>query len=158
MLQIYRRTLMLKYDFNKVTKQLNWNCISTWVFSCKFAAYFQYNFSKEQLWRTSSSSKPSLQADWHCVKHVHIRSFSGPYFPAFGLNKERYSVSLRIHSKCGKILTKKTPNADTFYAMWLSLTFSCKRQHSLMMRWLSVKLKWGRKSECKEVIYKEGDL
>ena len=26
-------------------------------------------------------------------------SFSGPYFPAFGLNTKRYSVSLRIHSK-----------------------------------------------------------
>ena len=26
----------------------------------------------------------------HCVKGVHIRSFSGPYFPAFGLNTERY--------------------------------------------------------------------
>ena len=64
----------------------------------------------------------------------------------------------RIHSKCGKILTKKTPNTDTFYAMWLSLTFFCKRQHSLVMWWLSVKLKWGGKSECKEVIYKEGDL
>ena len=27
----------------------------------------------------------------HCVKSVQIRSFSGPYFPAFGLNTERYS-------------------------------------------------------------------
>ena len=32
----------------------------------------------------------------HCVKSVRIRSFSGPYFPAFGLNTERYSVSLCI--------------------------------------------------------------
>ena len=31
----------------------------------------------------------------HCVKSVQIRSFSGPYFPAFGLNTE----------KCGKIRT-----------------------------------------------------
>ena len=30
--------------------------------------------------------------------------FAGPYFPAFGLNTERYAVSLRIQSKCGKIL------------------------------------------------------
>ena len=28
---------------------------------------------------------------------------SGPYFPVFGLNSERYEVSLRIQSKCGKI-------------------------------------------------------
>ena len=26
--------------------------------------------------------------------------FSGPYFPTFGLNTERYSVYLRIQSKC----------------------------------------------------------
>ena len=32
---------------------------------------------------------------WHCVKSVCIRGFSGPYFPAFGLNMERYEGSLR---------------------------------------------------------------
>ena len=31
----------------------------------------------------------------HCVKSVRILSYSGPHFPAFGLNTERYSV-LRI--------------------------------------------------------------
>ena len=34
--------------------------------------------------------------------------FSGPYFLAFGLNTERYFVSLCIQSECGKIRTKKT--------------------------------------------------
>ena len=29
----------------------------------------------------------------HCVKNVHIGSFSGPYFPTFGLNTEIYSIS-----------------------------------------------------------------
>ena len=29
-------------------------------------------------------------SDNHCVKSVHIWSFSGPYFPAFGLNTDRY--------------------------------------------------------------------
>ena len=33
--------------------------------------------------------------------------FSSPYFPGFGLNKERYPVSLRIQSKCRKIQTRK---------------------------------------------------
>ena len=28
----------------------------------------------------------------HCIKSVRIRSYSGPYFPAFGLNTERYGV------------------------------------------------------------------
>ena len=53
----------------------------------------------------------------HCVKSVRIRSYSGPYFPAFGLNTERYSASLRIQSECGKIWTRITPNTDTFYAV-----------------------------------------
>ena len=53
----------------------------------------------------------------HCVKRVRIRSYSGPCFPAFGLNTERYSVSLHIHSECGKIRTRITSNTDTFYAV-----------------------------------------
>ena len=48
------------------------------------------------------------------------------YFPAFGLNTERYSVSLRIlifthwdcifliQSECGKIKNKKAPNTDIY--------------------------------------------
>ena len=37
---------MSKCDFNKVAKQLQlyWNRTSVWVFSCKFAAYFQNTF------------------------------------------------------------------------------------------------------------------
>ena len=33
--------------------------------------------------------------------------FSGPYFPAFGLNLGRYGVFLRIQSEYGKIRTRK---------------------------------------------------
>ena len=50
------------------------------------------------------------------MKCVRIRSYSGPYFPVFGLNTERYSGSLRILSECGKIHTRTIPNTDTFYA------------------------------------------
>ena len=32
---------------------------------------------------------------YHCVKSGHIRSFSGPYFIAFRLNKERYGVAVK---------------------------------------------------------------
>ena len=49
----------------------------------------------------------------HCVKSVRILSYSGPYFPAFGLNTEKYSVSLHIQSECGKVLRRVTPNTDT---------------------------------------------
>ena len=52
--QIYRRTPMPKCDFNKVALQLYWNRTSAWVFSCKFAAYFQNTFSSERLWTTAS--------------------------------------------------------------------------------------------------------
>ena len=31
---------------------------------------------------------------WHCVKIFHIWSYSGQYFPAFGLNVDRYEVTL----------------------------------------------------------------
>ena len=43
--------------------------------------------------------------------------FSGSYFPAFGLNAERYGVSLRIQSKCGKYGPEKTAHLDTFHAV-----------------------------------------
>ena len=40
-----------------------------------------------------------------CVKSVHIRKFFSPYFPAFGLNTERYRVSICGQFECGKIRT-----------------------------------------------------
>ena len=60
----------------------------------------------------------------NCVKSVRIRSFSGPHFPAFGLNTERYGVygvSLRIQSKFGKMRTRKTPKTGTFHEVLFSL-------------------------------------
>ena len=57
--------------------------------------------------------------DFHCVKSVHIRRFSGPYFPAFGLNVNRYRLSLRIQSEYGKIKTRKTPNTETFHKLFV---------------------------------------
>ena len=55
----------------------------------------------------------------HCVKSVCIRSFSEPYFPAFGLSTEYFS--LPIQSECGKIRTRETPNANIFHAVILLL-------------------------------------
>ena len=40
---------MLKYDFNKVAKQLYWNHTSTKVFSCKFAVFLDHPFLKTPL-------------------------------------------------------------------------------------------------------------
>ena len=39
--------------------------------------------------------------------YVQIRSFSGLYFPVFGLNTEIYSVNLCIQSEYEKIRTRK---------------------------------------------------
>ena len=44
------------------------------------------------------------------------QGFQG-FFPTFGLNTERYGVSLCIQSECGKIWTRKTPHLDTFRAI-----------------------------------------
>ena len=46
-----RSVISIDYVF---AKQLYWNHTSTWVLSCKFAAYFQNTFSKEHL-RTAAS-------------------------------------------------------------------------------------------------------
>ena len=35
----------------------------------------------------------------------------------------KYSISLRIHSECGKIRTRKTPNTDTFYPVLPSASY-----------------------------------
>ena len=48
---------------------------------------------------------------------LRIRSYSGPHFPAFGLNTEGFFVSLRIQSECGKMRARITPNTDTFHAV-----------------------------------------
>ena len=52
------------------------------------------------------------------MKSVHIGSYSGPDFPVFGLNTERYGVSLRIQSKCGKLGTRITLNTDIIQILY----------------------------------------
>ena len=61
----------------------------------------------------------------HCDKSFYIRSFSVPYFPVLGLNMERYCVSLRIQSKCGKMRTRKTTNTETFLRSHSLLAMEC---------------------------------
>ena len=57
----------------------------------------------------------------HCVNSVCIRSCSGPYFSAFGLNTERYSVSLSIQSECEKMRTRIIPNTDILHGVFYFL-------------------------------------
>ena len=54
--------------------------------------------------KCNSGLKCFNSQDLHCVKNVCIRSFSGLYFLAFGLNTERYSVFSRIWTEYGEKL------------------------------------------------------
>ena len=53
----------------------------------------------------------------HCVKIVHIWSFSGAYFPTFGLYTKIYRVNLCIQSECGKTRTRKTLSTNKIHVM-----------------------------------------
>ena len=56
-------------------------------------------------------SRHHLQLNKHGVKSVRIRSYSGPYFPAFGTDTKRYG-----EIQIGEIRTRITSNTDNFYA------------------------------------------
>ena len=62
-------------------------------FSCEtiFVLVFIFFF----LFRILNYNELPLDNLFHCVRGVRIRSYSGPYFPAFGLNTERYGVRMR---------------------------------------------------------------
>ena len=75
--QIYRRTPMPKYDFNKVALQLYWNHTSVWVFSCKCAAYFLNTFYQEHLWKAASgyTLSSSMYSKHLSSDHILIVNF-----------------------------------------------------------------------------------
>ena len=57
-------------------------------------SYFEKKISKQWKEKNVKSmedlhGKTRQVQGLHCVKSAHIRSFSGPHFPAFGLNTER---------------------------------------------------------------------
>ena len=129
--------------------------IITCLLSCEFIflnkVLFRYTlyFSSNQLNKSFTLAKRSKQQrrsnivskiyDWA----FFAQSYSGPYFPAFGLNRERYFASLGIQSECGKIwiCTWITPNMDTFYAMLIPEAYTDPLKHLKMKilglsRWL----------------------
>ena len=69
----------------------------------------------------------------HSVKIVLIRSYSGPNFLSFGLNTERYGVSRRIQSQCGKMWTRITPNTGIFH------TVEFTNKNTVLMLWMHEK-------------------
>ena len=54
-----------------------------------------------------------LWLDRHCVKSFYIRNFSGPYFPAFGLNTPYLSVLIRMQEN----MDQKNSECGHFYAV-----------------------------------------
>ena len=67
-----------------------------------------------------------LRITWriiNCMKSVRVWSFSGPYFPTFGMNRKKYGVSLSIQSKCGKIRIRKQ---DTFHTVINTLIYAAR--------------------------------
>ena len=94
----------------------NSNCINK-TFELSVDHSSGQHFSNDKLIRwNDATDRSSLR------ESVRIRSFSGPYFPAFGLTTERYSVSLQIKSQCGKIQARKSPNKDSFHAVHILST------------------------------------
>ena len=73
-----------------------------------------------------------------CIKSVQIRSFSGPYFPAFGLNTERYKILRRpfLQKTSGRLhLFKNTLNGKvpfTKESMKVKLRV-CKKNEILLI-------------------------
>ena len=57
----------------------------------------------------------------HCVKSVPFRSYSGPYFPAFGLNTKRYSARILLSYQSKKknhyVMTRES-NIGSFLYEW----------------------------------------
>ena len=112
---------VLCYVTGKIVRQIEGMCgpssvpANPWVHVKKTSEVVTLAKSKNKLqlhnWKTGRC---------HSVKSVCIRSFTGPYFPVFGLNTERCSVSVRIQSESRKIRTRKTPNMDTFHAVFTS--------------------------------------
>ena len=75
--------------------------------------------------------------NFHCLKSVRILSISSPYFPAFGLNTERYSVSLRD----SLYLSIFSPNAGKYEPEKL-------RIRTLFTQCLSFRISLDTNSEC----------
>ena len=62
-----------------------------------------------------------LHCPLHWVKSIRIRSYSGPHFPAFELNRERYSVSFCIQMR------KNAEQNNSEYGLFYAVLFSVAR-------------------------------
>ena len=71
--------------------------------------------------RKSFIENEGLSKDGHCIKRVRIRSYSGPHFSRirteYGETLRISPYSVRMRENAGKMRTRITPNADSFYAV-----------------------------------------
>ena len=99
MQQIYRRTPMPKFDY--------WNHTSAWVFSCKFAAYFQNTFFLEHLW-TAASGYINCNNTWEYLGETKLICWStGLTYPILSKNKK---IILQNFGQLTFFLKKKKQN------------------------------------------------
>ena len=80
----------------------------------------------------------------HYVKSNPIQSFSGPYFPAFGQNTDRYSVRMRkntdqkhcrirtLSTQCFGLMNLKFPQKDISYFCYLLIYMQKFKKKSLI--------------------------
>ena len=97
-------------DFQPLSIFTKWSIIYTWLSSVLNTTLIHYKLYK-----------PSTA--WKVSKYGVI---SGPYFHAFGLNMERYFVSLHIQSQCRKIGTRNY----SVFGQFPCSEFSARAQNS----------------------------
>ena len=93
-----------------------------------------HTYIRSNLYPEISSISSTVSADDYCVKSVRIWSFSGPYFSAFGLNAEIYSLFSLNAGKYGREIAQKL-RIRTLFTHWLrqlqsedSLLYPCMIQ------------------------------
>ena len=86
---------MWKCDFSKVANQLYWNHISTWVLSCKFAAYLQNSCFDEHFWGTTSANFYSTCLPYFSIQiRFKFRLFSNIFLTSSVFYSERAVLRL----------------------------------------------------------------
>ena len=105
--KIQRITSVLQFLFNKSCRFWTYNLIQKRLWH----NFVPVNFSKNQI--SYFIEDKWIDTSWK------VSVFRNISCSVFSLIRTEYSVSLDIQSECGKIWTRKTLNADTFYAVWI---------------------------------------
>ena len=89
-------------------------------------------YKKRNKFHCVQAAKVVKSKDVHCVKSVRIRSYSGPYFPAFGLNTDQYNSEYGhfLRSSCYRI---------KFCPQWLIFTHFSNSNFLVIKKPLKIK-------------------